>query len=65
MYGTQRAAEGWQEEYSSALVAMGFLQGSAAACVCAHRGKNIVLSVHGDDFTAAGPEAVWIGSKAK
>ena len=24
MYGTQRAAEGWQDEYSSALKAMGF-----------------------------------------
>ena len=56
MYGTQRAAEGWQDEYSSSLVAMGFVQGSASACVFMHRGKNIVLSVHGDDFTAAGPK---------
>ena len=57
MYGTQRAAEGWQDEYSSALKAMGFVQGSASACVFAHADLGIVLSVHGDDFTAAGPKA--------
>ena len=57
MYGTQRAAEGWQDEYSGALIDMGFVQGSASACVFAHKSKGIVLSVHGDDLTAAGPKS--------
>ena len=33
MYGTRRAADGWQSEYSSALGSMGFDQGSSSACV--------------------------------
>ena len=57
MYGTQRAAEGWQDECSSALLAMGFVQGQASACVFAHPDKSIVVTVHGDDFTAAGPKS--------
>ena len=36
---------------------MGFVQGSASACVFAHKAKGIVVSVHGDDFTAAGPKS--------
>ena len=54
MYGTKRAAEGWQEEYSQALGEMGFEQGCASACLFRHRQRSIVLSVHGDDFTASG-----------
>ena len=54
MYGTRRAAEGWQDEYSSALVDMGFTQGAASPCVFVHAPRRIVVSVHGDDFTAAG-----------
>ena len=56
MYGTQRAAEGWQDEYSASLLAMGFTQGTASACVFSHPQLDILLSVHGDDFTAAGPK---------
>ena len=54
MYGTQKAADGWQSEYSGTLIAMGFVQGTASACVFSHPGRSIVVSVHGDDFTAAG-----------
>ena len=46
MYRTRSAADSWQSEYSSALSVMGFDQGS----------KHIVVSVHGDNFTAAGPK---------
>ena len=56
MYGTRRAAEGWQDEYSSTLIAMGFTQGSASACVFHHAKMSLVCSVHGDDFTTAGPK---------
>ena len=65
MYGTQRSAEGWQDEYLSALVSMGFQQGSASACVFMHPAKNITLSVHGDDFTAAGPQSSLGWSEAQ
>ena len=57
MYGTQKAAEGWQVEYSSALVKLGFKQGVACPCIFYHEQRDIVCSVHGDDFTAVGPKA--------
>ena len=56
MYGTRRAAEGWQDEYSSTLVDIGFTQGVASPCVFSHTQRGIVVSVHGDDFTAASPK---------
>ena len=55
MYGTRRAADGWQSEYSSTLRELGFLQGAASACVFMHPSRQLVCSVHGDDFTVAGP----------
>ena len=55
MYGTRRAAEGWQDEYSSTLVSAGFEQGKASACVFVHPERKIAVSVHGDDFTTARP----------
>ena len=55
MYGTRAAADGWQEEYSSNLVVnMGFVQGGACPCMFRHPTREIVMSVHGDDFTYAG-----------
>ena len=36
MYGTQRAAEGWQDEYSSKIVEAGFIQVIASPCVFHH-----------------------------
>ena len=55
MYGTQKAAEGWQSEYSNKLLEMGFTQGVACPCIFFHSDWDIVCSVHGDDFTAVGP----------
>ena len=65
MHGTQKAAEGWQ--YSGALIGMGFTQGTASACVFSHIERGIVLSMHGDDFTAAGPKDSldWYQKKCK
>ena len=57
MYGTRRAADGWQDEYSSSLKEAGFVQGLASPCVFRHPARRIVLSVHGDDFTDAGPKS--------
>ena len=57
MYGTRRAADGWQEEYSSCLVeALNFEQGSACPCVFYNRERDLLCSVHGDDFTTRGPK---------
>ena len=55
MYGTRPAADGWQEEYSTALVRMGFVQGIASPNVFWHKARKISCSVHGDDFTSTGP----------
>ena len=55
MYGTRAAADGWQEECSSFLVTrLGFKQGISFPCLFRHVDRQIVISVHGDDFTAAG-----------
>ena len=56
MYGIQKAAEGWQEEYSCTLRELGFEQGRACPCLFFHRERGLVTSVHGDDFTTAGPK---------
>ena len=55
MYGTRMAADGWQEEYSTMLIRLGFCQGDACPNVFYHAVKKIVCSVHGDDFTSSGP----------
>ena len=36
-------------------MAWGFEQGTASTCVFWHRVRKLVCSVHGDDFTTAGP----------
>ena len=56
MYGTRAAADGWHCEYADHLTSMGFLKGDASACVFRHPEKGLVTSVHGDDFTTAGPK---------
>ena len=62
MYGTQAAADGWQQEYSSTLIQkLGFVQGVACPCVFWHKARDLVCSVHGDDFTTTGskPNLDW------
>ena len=34
---------------------MGFKQGIACPCIFSHSERDIVVTVHGDDFTAVGP----------
>ena len=55
MYGTRSAADGWQEEYSTLLVRLGFVQGTSSANVFCQEQRQVAVSVHGDDFTACGP----------
>jgi len=54
MYGTRAAADGWQQEYSTVLIALGFSQGRASPCLFAHHDRRLYCSVHGDDFTTVG-----------
>ncbi len=62
MYGTRSAADGWQEEYSTLLISLGFRQGSSCPNVFHHAKRVIACSVHGDDFTASGlrPSLDWL-----
>ena len=62
MYGTRGAADGWQEEYSTMLVRHGFKQGNACPNLFRHPEKDLVCSVHGDDFTSSGskPGLDWM-----
>ena len=57
LYGTRDAAQNWSQEYSSHLVNNGFVVGRASPCNFKHAVKELVITVHGDDFTAAGPES--------
>ena len=55
MYGTLRAADGWQEEYSCTLVHdLGFQQGLTTPCLFWHPQRDLLCAVHGDDFTTKG-----------
>ena len=56
MYGTQKAAESWQQEYSAIFVSLGFVQRVASPCLFWHKQRRLICSVHGDDFTFAGPK---------
>ena len=49
MYGTRKAADGWQQHYGRKLRDMGFRQ-VASPCLFVHSARGIFLSVHGDDF---------------
>ena len=51
MYGTQDAAQNWEEFYVSKLSMMGFWRGRASPCVFWHPQRNARMVVHGDDFT--------------
>ena len=56
MYGTRAAADGWQQEYAGFMRSIGFCQGVASPCVFVHEKRCLAASVHGDDFTTAGPK---------
>ena len=62
MYGTLKAADGWQEEYSCSLISMGFVQGLTSPCVFHHPARGLVCAVHGDDFTTRGSMLKGLGA---
>ena len=54
LYGTRAAAHAWELEYSRTLKDLGFVAGSASACVFVNEAKGMEMVVHGDDFTITG-----------
>ena len=67
MNATRAAGDGWRSECTSLLELSGFVNGEASACVFRHRERNLVSSLHGDDFTSSGPKAhfVWMKSQVE
>ena len=55
MYGTRMAADGWQEEYSTMMIKLGFQQGTSCPNVFQHPENDIMCSVYGGDFASSGP----------
>ncbi len=62
MYGTRDAAKNWAAEYTKSLLDLGFVQGKASPCNFRHEERELALTVHGDDFTVAGPtdSLLWL-----
>ena len=54
LFGTRGAADGWQEECSTTLAELGFIQGMALACVFVHEERGLVCTVHGNGFATVG-----------
>ena len=55
LYGTRRAAAGWEDEYARTMVErLGFIRGIASGCLFFHPTRGIRCNVYGDDFTAIG-----------
>ena len=57
LYGTRDAAQNWAKEYTTFLEQLGFAAGAASPCNFVNEGKEVFVTVHGDDFTATGPQA--------
>ena len=57
LYGTRDAAQNWAATLTQFLNERGFITGRASPCNFHHPEKNMVLTVHGDDFTLGGSSA--------
>ena len=54
VYGTRDAGKLWEDTYSVALQHLGFSSGDANPCIFHHAERNVMVVVHGDDFTTLG-----------
>ena len=65
MYGTRKASQYWQNEYTNTMVEAGFQTGRASPCTFKHEEKDLMTFVHGDDFVASGElkNIVWMREK--
>jgi hypothetical protein len=69
LYGMRVAARNWENEYSNAMLALGFTMGRANKSTFYHECRSLRVVVHGDDFVVTGrePELRWLeqGLRAK
>eukprot|EP00973_Karenia_brevis_P007738 1050927-Karenia_brevis.AAC.1 len=56
MYGMRGAAAAWGKCYADKLSNEGFRRGVSCGVVFYHKGRDLSLVVHGDDFTFCGLE---------
>ena len=56
MYGTRDAASNWEDAYTEFMISSGFKVGCVTPCLFWHPEKQLVIEVHGDDFTNIGSE---------
>ena len=56
LYGTRDAGALWESTFTRVLLDLGFTQGVSSPCCFIHRQCHVALVVHGNDFTALGPE---------
>ena len=64
MYGTRDAALNWAAEYTSTLIADGYVQGRANPCFFWHPKTDVAIMVHGDDFVAVGSAESLVDTRA-
>ena len=56
MYGTRDAANNWEHAHTEFMINAGFRVGNITPCLFWHADKQLVVEVHGDDFTKFGSE---------
>ena len=54
LYGTRKAAAGWEEDYANKMVDEGFRRGRGAPTVFHNEKTEIMAVVHGGDFAFCG-----------
>ena len=60
LYGFRKAASAWKGFYGGLLEGVGFVRGSSCGVVFYHKGRDLSVVVHGDDFTLCGlEEDLW------
>ena len=62
LYGTRDAAMNWSATFTAVLTKLGFTKGKCSPCNFEHRVREMVMTVHGDDFTVSGTDAdlAWL-----
>ena len=63
LYGFRPAAAAWEKHYAGLLEKEGFIRGMSCGVVYYHPGRDLSLSVHGDDFTWCGLEEDLLWAK--
>ena len=54
--GTRGAAQAWEEHYGDNMKNWGFEQGRGCPCVFVHKARELIVVVHGDNFTSLGTD---------